>query len=353
MKKILLILCLLMCSGCADYVEINNLVIIPGMILDYKDNEFEITTELILNDTSSSKKVITTKCKMINECLSDISNYANKNILLSQLKVLIITKNIITNNIDFYDYFLRNSKSKMNFNIFIIDEKLTKDLFNIKTNSNSVSLYIEKLNNSNQNIISSSEALSFIDLVYKNLEPNLEPIFPSLTIKENNNEKNIYLEHLVFYNSEKEITLNEKQSINYNILSNNINKTYFDIKCNDNLFSITIDKIKTTKNWKNNTMNFNIKVNADVDNYMCDYDLDDKDTIKKLNSIVEKEIKKNLVEVINISKENNYDFLGIGNYIYKHDNKYYKNNKDKWNLKNIKTNVNIDVSISSIGEKRI
>ncbi len=353
MKKILLILCLLMCSGCADYVEINNLVIIPGMILDYKDNEFEITTELILNDTSSSKKVITTKCKMINECLSDISNYTNKNILLSQLKVLIITKNIITNNIDFYDYFLRNSKSKMNFNIFIIDEKLTKDLFNIKTNSNSVSLYIEKLNNSNQNIISSSEALSFIDLVYKNLEPNLEPIFPSLTIKENNNEKNIYLEHLVFYNSEKEITLNEKQSINYNILSNNINKTYFDIKCNDNLFSITIDKVKTTKNWKNNIMNFNIKINADVDNYMCDYDLDDKDTIKKLNSIVEKEIKKNIVEVINISKENNYDFLGMGNYIYKHDNEYYKNNKDKWNLKNIKTNVNIDVSISSIGEKRI
>ena len=353
MKKILLILCLLMCSGCADYVEINNLVIIPGMILDYKNNEFEITTELILNDTSSSKKVITTKCKMINECLSDISNYANKNILLSQLKVLIITKNIITNNIDFYDYFLRNSKSKMNFNIFIIDEKLTKDLFNIKTNSNSVSLYIEKLNNSNQNIISSSEALSFIDLVYKNLEPNLEPIFPSLTIKENNNEKNIYLEHLVFYNSEKEITLNEKQSINYNILSNNINKTYFDIKCNDNLFSITIDKVKTTKNWKNNIMNFNIKINADVDNYMCDYDLDDKDTIKKLNSIVEKEIKKNIVEVINISKENNYDFLGMGNYIYKHDNEYYKNNKDKWNLKNIKTNVNIDVSISSIGEKRI
>ena len=353
MKKILLILCLLMCSGCADYVEINNLVIIPGMILDYKDNEFEITTELILNDISSSKKVITTKCKMINECLSDISNYANKNILLSQLKVLIITKNIITNNIDFYDYFLRNSKSKMNFNIFIIDEKLTKDLFNIKTNSNSVSLYIEKLNNSNQNIISSSEALSFIDLVYKNLEPSLEPIFPSLTIKENNNEKYIYLEHLVFYNSEKEITLNEKQSINYNILSNNINKTYFDIKCNDNLFSITIDKVKTTKNWKNNIMNFNIKINADVDNYMCDYDLDDKDTIKKLNSIVEKEIKKNIVEVINISKENNYDFLGMGNYIYKHDNEYYKNNKDKWNLKNIKTNVNIDVSISSIGEKRI
>ena len=44
MKKILLVICLLLCTGCSDYVEINDLVIIPGMIIDY--NEEYYTTQL-------------------------------------------------------------------------------------------------------------------------------------------------------------------------------------------------------------------------------------------------------------------------------------------------------------------
>lgn len=349
MKRILLIICLLMCSGCSDYVEINDLVIVPGIIIDYVDDNFEVTSEIILNDTESTVKVITTKCPTIDSCLADISKMSNKSILMSHLKVLILTNNIISNNIDFYDYFLRDSKSKMNFKVYIIDSKIKDELFKVKTNKEGVSLHIEEISKYNKEILSSSIILPFIDLVYMNLEKGLEPIYPNIEVKDNNDNKNIYLENSVLYKDKKEVILDSNDTIMYNILNNKLKRSVIDMKCDNESFSITIDKVKTKKKWKNNTFNFNINLIADVNNYKCKYDLNDKDTINKLNKITENEIKNNLNKVINISKDNNYDYLGIGNYIYKYDTKYYKNN---FKLEDVNTNVNLKVSINSVGEKR-
>ena len=39
MKKIIILLSLFIITSC-DYKEINNLIIITGMVIDYKDNNF-------------------------------------------------------------------------------------------------------------------------------------------------------------------------------------------------------------------------------------------------------------------------------------------------------------------------
>ena len=56
----------------------------------------------------------------------------------------------------------------------------------------------------------------------------------------------------------------------------------------------------------------------------------------------------NLVSKI---KNNNNDFLGIGNYIYKHNNKYFKSIKN-WeeHITNINIKTNSNIEIISIGE---
>ena len=40
MKKIIIIICIFILSGCSDYVEINDLGLITGISIDYKDNLF-------------------------------------------------------------------------------------------------------------------------------------------------------------------------------------------------------------------------------------------------------------------------------------------------------------------------
>lgn len=55
MKKILILLIMILSlTGCKDYIEINDLAILTGIVIDYTDNMYEITAQLIVND----KKVI-------------------------------------------------------------------------------------------------------------------------------------------------------------------------------------------------------------------------------------------------------------------------------------------------------
>ena len=79
MKKIILLFMLLLLSGCKDYTEINDLGIISGMIIDYKDNKYEITTEIITNDKESELQILSTTSTSIDEAIKELSKLTNKN----------------------------------------------------------------------------------------------------------------------------------------------------------------------------------------------------------------------------------------------------------------------------------
>ena len=238
MKKILLILILLLTTSCQDYVEINDFAIISGIILDYKDNQIDMTSELIINEEETIIKVFNTQGKTIDECLSKISTLSNKDIFISHLKTLILTENIIEKNINIYDYFLRSSKSKMNFKIYVINQSIKDKIFT--TTNESISMYIDKMMTYNNKIYSSSNELTFIDLVYKKLEPGLDPLYPTLSI----NNNNLKLDKQIFFTNKK-IELSEEDSIYYNLLINNIEKTILNLKCDNKNYSLLTKEIKT------------------------------------------------------------------------------------------------------------
>ena len=102
MKKILILLIMIFSlTGCKDYIEINDLAILTGIVIDYTDDMYEVTAQLIVNDKKSNTKVFTTKSSSINEAIAELSKLSNKEVFISHLKVLIVTDNIIKNNIDF------------------------------------------------------------------------------------------------------------------------------------------------------------------------------------------------------------------------------------------------------------
>lgn len=342
MKKILIILILLLTTGCQDYTEINDFAIISGIILDYKDNKFEMTSELIINEEKTKIKTFQTEGTTIDECLSKIAEQANKDIFISHLKTLIVTENIVKEKINIYDYFLRSSKSKMNFNVYIVNSQDKDKIFKLHENESS-SMYIDKIKEYNSKIYSSTTSLTFIDLVYKNLEPGLDPLYPQLTIT--NNE--ITLSNLTFFTNEQ-INLSTKNTINYNMLINNIDKTILNLKCDENDYTLLTKDIKTAKkfNKKENLLTFKVNIKSNVNNYKCNYNLDQEKIITKLNKLSSSQIQKDIEELIQIEIQNNYDFLGIQNYIEKHHK--IKN----INLKDINIKVNVQTEITSIGEMR-
>lgn len=336
MKKILLILILLLTTACKDYVEINDFAIISGIILDYKDNKLDLTAELIINEEETKYKTFNTQGTTMDECLSKISELSNKDIFISHLKVLILTDNIIQKNINIYDYFLRSSKSKMNFKIYTINQDIKDKLFSTIQNE-STSMYIDKMMTYNTKIYSTSQELTFIDLIYKKLEPGLEPLYPSLSIEEDN----IKLDKLVFY-KDKKIELSKEQSIYYNLLTNNIEKTILNLKCDNNNYTLLTKEVKTKQKIKDNTLTYTINIKANINNYECTDNLNKPETINKLNKLSSNQIKENIEQLINTQTQYNYDFLGIQNYTQKHSK-----TKTKPTIK-----INVTTEITSIGELR-
>ena len=343
MKKVLLILLsIFLLSGCYDYNEIEDLVIISGILIDYDNNIFKLTTEIIVNDKET--KVIKTEGESIEECLSKISKILNKDIFISHLKVLLLTDNIIINNIDYYDYFLRNTKSKMNFYVYYVSDKYKDEVLNIYKEE-IIPIYIKDMTDYNNKLFSSSSSLSFLDLIYKNKEYGIEPLYPSISIKENNDEKVLYLDSLVAFKKDKKIVLNDDNGIYYNMLTNNLGKTIITIPCEDKEFTLIVNNSKTNFNY-NYSFSINVKLDTRISSYKCNYDLDSPDTTSKLSKLTNDYIKKNVNNLLDISIKNNIDFIGIRNYIYKHTNKKIRS------LKDININIKIDSSITSIGEMR-
>ena len=145
MKKIIIMLIsIFLLSGCADYVEINDLAIISGIAIDYENDLYKLTAQLIENDKESKVIVLTTASSSIDEAMSEISKLSNKELFISHLKVLILSDRLIKENKDFYDYFLRSSKSKMNFYTYIASKDEISSIFKIYSNKNSSSIYLDK-----------------------------------------------------------------------------------------------------------------------------------------------------------------------------------------------------------------
>lgn len=349
MKKIILIFILLLLSGCKDYTEVNDLGIISGIIIDYQDNKFKITSELIINDEESNVEVLTTMSDSIDEAIKEISKLTNKKIFIPHLKVLIITDNILKNDIDYYDYFLRNSKSSMNFYVYYIDSKITDKVFKLNEEKDKNALHVEKMLQFNKQIFSSSTPLTFIDLVYKKLEYGIDIIYPVIDIIKNNDEEILSLTNQISYKDNKFITFTENESITYNILTNNIDKSSITVNCDNKTFTLQIQDIKTKYKWKDNLFNINTNINGKITDYECKYDLNDINTLKRLEKLSQNYINDQINNLINKTKEDNNDILGMQNYIYKHDKNH---NKDSININNIKNKNNIEFNIISTGEIR-
>ena len=193
MKKIIIPLILILSlSGCKDYIEINDLAILTGIVIDYKDDMYEVTAQLIVNDKDSKIEVFKTSSSSINEAIAELSKLSNKEVFISHLKVLIVTDRIIKKDIDFKDYFLRSSKSKMNFYIYVIDNDISDKILNVYKENNGSSIYLEKMMKFNQNIFSSSTPLKFLEYAYYTYEKGYNLIYPKIKIVKNNDKEVLY-----------------------------------------------------------------------------------------------------------------------------------------------------------------
>lgn len=125
MKKILIILLILLCSGCYDYNELNDLEIVSSMIVDYKDDNFVVNIEVL--DTSESAPAgsyfLSGEGKSLEEAMNNIYFDSASTPFYSHMKTLILSDTVAKNGIDkFLDFLLRDTQFRKDIYVFVSED---------------------------------------------------------------------------------------------------------------------------------------------------------------------------------------------------------------------------------------
>ena len=345
MKKIIILtLITFLMSGCS-YVELNDLAIVSAIGIDYEDNEFKLTAQIM--DIKSSDSGMTEENTLIYEASGPtiakaVRNFSiryPKNVYFGHLEFLIINSETATKKIDdIFDYFMRSPEVRSLSYVVITKDEKAKEILNPKNESKG-SFPIEGLKtvlldatkrNGTIYDLTLEELLSFY------LKKGIDPVVPLIkTSKEKGmTASTTVIKELAPLKNKKVLkSLNEKESIAYNTINNNYYDIVINCKHKNKDFSTLIYNPKSSIDLKikdkKPEVTINIKLESKIIESDNKIDLTKSKNQKMIKKRVDKELKTYIQSLINYSKENNADTLGLGNMIYKNYFKDYNKYKDK------------------------
>lgn len=360
MKKILIVIVsFFLLTGCS-YKELNDLAIVTAIGIDYIDNEYLISAQIMNLQKSegdkTSQQAILYKGSGITivQALRNIMMQYPKTIYLGHLELAVLGKDVIeqkTNEI--FDYFISSPESSNDFMVLVNKDGLAEDIIDpekaaSESESNPTKDILESLKNT-QNRQGMAYQINFEEFVALYLEVGKDPVIPIIKYLENEAEtSNVMLTSMVAFKDnvlQKELT--KEQAIAFSTLNN----YYYDIPFNANYKDSTISvlMINPTSKYsikiKDDKLVLNIDINLEghASEVSSKVILSNPKTAREIENIYEKQIKDNVISLIDYCKENNVDVLGLKNMIYKNHYKDYKKYEDK-NIYEI-ADINIDVKI--------
>ena len=139
MKKIIIIIItLLFCTSCYNYQEVNEIAIVNGMGIDYLNNEYKITLEIVdINSDKEQSYTLEDNGSSLDEALENIKNISSKDISLSHLETVVINEYLMNNKIiDIAKYFITTNEITTNF--YLVVATSANKILNNKNDINSI-----------------------------------------------------------------------------------------------------------------------------------------------------------------------------------------------------------------------
>ena len=362
--KILLTLTMFFLTGC-NYMELNKLAIVSALGIDYKENLYEVTAQVMDvqktegGNMKQESLIYEAKGKTIGEAIRNLSEKYPKTIYLGHLEIIILGKEIAESKIDdTFDFLIRSPEVRSTGNILVNKYQSAKETLkpeNEKKNSFGTEQIKSSLENATKRT-GTVKLITFEKLFQEYLEKGLDPVIPTIKINKTNKDKTsktIISKLSVLKNKELQQELNKEQSIAYNTINSNYEDIVITPKYNNKTIGIIVfnPKSKIKVKIKNNQVktDINITVEAKPNELNQKIDPNNTKTEKELEQVIKNELKKYILDLINYCKETNTDPLGLKNSIYKNYYKEYKNYKDKniYEISNI--NINIKTKIYRSG----
>ena len=375
-KKLLLILIILTTlfsmSGCS-YQELNDLAIASAIGIDYENNEFIVTSQILnfqKNEESSEENVILYEGKgeTIGEAIRNTYlQYPNK-LHMGHLELIVLNKNAANEKLtEIIDYFIRSPEARSNCYFMISTEGSAKDILTPSEESEDTftANKIVKIVEDTKKYQGTTTLMTLDQVSIAFLSKGIYPVITSLKYeKDEEKYSNVISTGLVVLKENNKITdeLTKEESTAYNIINKNFTDVMLSFEYQDNNLNVIIFNPSSKIDVKIKENKLKVDINLTLEGHISvinkKINLQKKENIKDIEHKTEEEVKKYIDHLINFNKENNIDTLNIKNKIYKNYYKKYKEyeNKNIYEIAEINTNITVNLyrygdTYKSIGDK--
>ncbi len=394
-------------GGCYNYEELNSIAIISAIGIDHKDGEFRVSYQIVNSNNASNNTgyeqasvvVYDYPAKSLEESAREASLLTSKRLFASHARVVVISEEVARSYLpDVMDFIYRDPDIRNEFYVVMTKGNSPSDVLKVMTPLVNISGedIANSLINSNE-IMGINESIMFSDLLNKYLNPRCDVVIPSVEIinsrdnrgknignisdnvnnnrdekdmdksekdmegestenlKKSDYDANILISTMgVFRGSEFLGFLTEEESISYNFITGNLNKTLVEYECDDNKF-VVLDIIKIKSGMdvlKGGKISVKIGGRASIAETHCKMDLRDERVIARINKRLNERIEEMVAKSFySIRDKYNSDIFGIEDMYYKKMNGYYKTVRGDWDeyFRNIEIEVKSDVNLFSKG----
>ncbi len=332
MKRLIIIISLvLILCGCYDYRELNDMSVVSGIGIDYKDNKYVVSLEITksIKDGNANELetiIYTGDDSILANAFLEAKNQSDKYVYMEHVNILLLSKNLCYKGTsDIIDYIVRDTSINSNYYMVMVDDPL--EVFKTKIENDSISNIITNTINSYLDDTSFED----IDIIASYMMNSRDDMaIPSISL----DEDRVIFNNIAYFNGDKMV--GEIGAKLYTILR--LNSSNVNFSKNGNTISIYKNDIK-------------YKVDEDIVKIIVTgeglikeidpkIDLENKDSYNYLSRIISKDMKLDIEAFLEETLSKDSDLLGL-------EDKYYK--KFKQNMKDIKYQVDVHININKNG----
>ncbi len=349
MKKIILLIFIpLFLGGCYDYNGLNDLAIISGIAIDYEDEEFTVTFEIISTkkegETSASSNTyyVTSTASNIVYAFTQAANKMDKVPYFEHVEVVIFSQTVAKSHLtECIDYLIRSEKLRNEFYASVSENKAADILMASTEEHPIVSTYLTDLLEYNSETYNAGYYAPFTKTVNSILTDGLDAMLPVFTLNQDEVIELVGLSVFKDYNLVGIFTIDEASVIN--LLNNFESKSiHFKMTCG-NEEEVVITIYEGDVKIEANEDDFVVKatLNAQISELTCNYDLKEAssytDLEEEFTAIVIAKMDKVLKELQQLES----NVLNIGRSYY---NKYRIENFYLWTTQDIKYDIDLKIN---------
>ncbi|CAM4340766.1 spore germination protein KC [Paenibacillus endophyticus] len=382
-KAMMVLLCMLLLTGCWSRRELNDLLIVLGVAVDWEDGEYLVSFQVVNPSEISAQRrggdrppstLYQGRGKTMFEAARSVTAEAPRKVYIGHLQIFVISESLARRGIrNFLDNTLRDNEARMDFNVVVAKGTKAEDILKIYTP-------LEKL--PTQNMLRSLEtsekswaptvSVTMDDILNALSDDGKELALTGIQIlgsqKKAESKENVetFLPHghfrymgIAAFKKDKLVGwLNERESKGYTDITNKLDSTSVELRCDErNYMGIEISssesRIKMNVQDSVPIAHIYFQTEANIVDRSCkDENLTDPAVIKKLEQQVAKVIQGNADASVKRAKKLKADIFGLGSALGRQHPEQWKSMRQSWGDKGfqaVKLYYHIDVNIRKTG----